>query len=59
LKDFELFDVNEVLPEVPYAQQDAFYHKGQARQQFGTDTAAEDAPATADAGTKTGTTEGW
>lgn len=27
LSEFELFDVQSVLPEVPYAQQDAFYHK--------------------------------
>lgn len=60
LKDFDLFDVNEVLPEVPYAQQDAFFHKGQAtRQTVSTDAPAESAPATADAGSKTGTTEGW
>lgn len=28
LSEFELVDVAEVLPEIPYAQQDAFYHRG-------------------------------
>jgi hypothetical protein len=28
LSEFELVDVDEVLPEVPYAQQEAFYYKG-------------------------------
>lgn len=38
LSEFELVDVQDVLPEIPYAQQKAFYHKGSA-------VAEESAPA--------------
>lgn len=58
LSEFELFDVNEVLPEVPYAQQDAFYHKGQASAAAPSEAPAEDKQPVA-AGSKTGTSEGW
>src|SRR5699024_2736478 len=30
ITEFELVDVQEVVPEVPYQQQDAFLHKGSA-----------------------------
>lgn len=43
LSEFELVDVQEVLPEIPYAQQDAFYHKGSAPAP--TASASEAAPA--------------
>ncbi len=53
LSEFELVDVQEVLPEVPYAQQDAFYHKGSAS----APAAASEAPASA--GSSTGTEDTW
>lgn len=54
LSEFELVDVQEVLPEIPYAQQDAFYHKGSApAATSGADTPPWDGdskPAAADSG---------
>lgn len=51
LSEFELVDVQEVVPEVEYAQQDAFYHKGSAA------PAAAEAPAAG--GSAAGTEESW
>lgn len=52
LSEFELYDIANVLPDVPFAQQDAFYHQGQA-------SAPAAAPADAPASSATGTTDGW
>ena len=54
LSDFEFIDVEEVLPEVPYAQQDAFYHRGSA---VATESATE-APEASGAGS-TSSDESW
>jgi hypothetical protein len=53
LTEFELVDVQEVVPEVEYAQQDAFYHKGSAAPA----AASSDAPAAT--GSATSTDESW
>lgn len=52
LSEFELTDVQEVLPEIPYQQQDAFYHKGSSA------PAAAEANPTADR-TAAGTDDTW
>lgn len=51
LKDFELYNIKEdVLVEVPYAQQEAFYFKG---------STPEAASAPADSGSATSTEDSW
>lgn len=57
LSEFELYDVKgEVLNEVPYAQQEAFYFKGTAG---ATSVAPEKDEAAPAAAGSTSTTEGW
>lgn len=54
LSEFEFVDVQEILPEVPYAQQNAFYHKGSAAP-----AAAAAQTETAPAEAATSTVEKW
>lgn len=53
LSEFELVDVEEVVPEVPFTQQDAFYHKGSAAPAAAS-AVSEDAESTS-----TGTSDTW
>jgi len=60
LSEFELYDVKEdVLVEVPFAQQEAFYFKGVAGVSDVAGAPAVSTPASAPAGSATGTAEGW
>lgn len=62
LTEFELVNTDEVLPEVQYAQQDAFYHKGSTAPAGASTVAgnAEEATSTAGSpGTATGTEDTW
>jgi hypothetical protein len=56
LSEFELIDVTEVLPEVPYAQQEAFYYKGlSATASVTGDAASSDT----ESASSVSTTESW
>lgn len=60
LDDFELYDIKEdALNEVPYAQQDAFYHKGIAVSASPVSGNAEEATASAGSASSTGTEDTW
>lgn len=53
ISEYELVDVLEVLPEVEYPQQNAFYHKGSSAPAAATPAANENAASS------TSTTESW
>lgn len=60
LDDFELYNIKEdVLVEVPYAQQDAFYHRGTAVGGGAVQGNAEQAVTTTGGSTSTGTEDSW
>lgn len=57
LSEFELVDVQEVVPEVEFAQQDAFFHKGSAAPAAAEATTGSSTGSAASTGT--GTEESW
>jgi len=56
LTEFELVDVTGILPEVPYQQQDAFYHRGSTAPAAVSGNAEQ---AVATAGSPTSTADTW
>jgi len=55
--DFEFYDIDEQVPEIPYAQQKAFYWNGVDRSDVVSPVAEE--KELVGSGSKTGTTDGW